>query len=80
MTARRDEQSWSRCGMQHPEMQTWERKVWGAARKNLKAIPGGPDVKTVLPVQGLWVQSLVRKLRSHTCRGHKKKMKAGRPS
>ena len=46
----------------------------------MKAFPGGPVVKTVLPVQGLWIQSLVRRLRSHTCRDHKKKMKAGRPS
>jgi len=27
---------------------------------------GNPVVKTLLPLQGVWVQSMVRELRSHT--------------
>ena len=35
--------------------------------------PGGPVVKTALSMQGVWVQSLVRKLRSHMSYGVAKK-------
>ena len=37
--------------------------------------PGGPVVKTVLPMQGAWVQSLVRELRSHMLHSTAKKKK-----
>ena len=35
--------------------------------------PGSPGVKTLLSVQGLWVRSLVRELRSHMLRSQKRK-------
>ena len=35
--------------------------------------PGGPMVKTALPMQGPRVQSLVRELRSHMPHGQRKK-------
>ena len=35
--------------------------------------PGGLVVKTVHPMQGTWVQSLVRELRSHALHGMAKK-------
>ena len=31
----------------------------------LRGVPGGPMVKTLLPMQRAWVQSLVGELRSH---------------
>ena len=34
-----------------------------------KDFPGCPVVKTALPIQGAWVQSLVRKLGFHMPRG-----------
>ena len=37
--------------------------------------PGGPVVKTAFPLQGAWVQSLVRELRSHMLIHCKKKKK-----
>ena len=46
--------------------------------------PGGPAVKTVLPLQGTWVQSLVGELRSHmprsTAKKKKKNLKTGKES
>ena len=36
-------------------------------------LPGGPVVKTMLPIQGVWVQSLVRELRSHELGSRTKK-------
>ena len=36
-------------------------------------LPGGPVVKTMLPIQGVWVQSLVRDLRSHELGSRTKK-------
>ena len=35
---------------------------------------GSPVVRTVLPLQGAWVQSLVRKLRSHKLHGQEIKL------
>ena len=32
---------------------------------NYQDLPGGPAAKTLLPVQGTWVQYLVRELDSH---------------
>ena len=32
-------------------------------------LSGSPVVKTLLPMQGAWVRSLVRELRSHTLQG-----------
>ena len=37
--------------------------------------PDGPVVKTLLPLQGAWVQSLDRELRSHKPHGMAKKKK-----
>ena len=37
-------------------------------RKEPWDFPGGPVFKTVLPMQGVWVQSLARELRSHMAR------------
>ena len=37
--------------------------------------PGAPVVKTVLPMQGVWVRSLVRELRSHMPHGKKQNAK-----
>ena len=37
--------------------------------------PGAPVVKTVLPMQGVWVRSLVRELRSHMPHGKKQNTK-----
>ena len=31
----------------------------------MRDFPGGPAADSTLPVQGVWVQSLVRELRSH---------------
>ena len=39
---------------------------------------GSPVVRTSLPVQGVWVQSLIRKLRSHMPQGQKTKTKQKR--
>ena len=41
-----------------------------------KDFSGGSGVKTLHPVQGAWVQSLVRELRSHTLHGTAKNKKA----
>ena len=40
-------------------------------KKLIKDSPGGPVVKTALPVQGAWVQSLVWELRFHMPHGQK---------
>ena len=41
--------------------------------REMRDFPGSQVVKTVLPVQGIWVQSLVRELRSHMPRSKAKK-------
>ena len=38
-------------------------------------LPGGPVVKTALPVQGVWVQSLAGELKSHIPHSAAKKKK-----
>ena len=43
-------------------------QLWGWQVQNLQCrdLPGGPMVKTLLlPLQGVWVSSTVRELRSH---------------
>ena len=51
----------------------------GSNRKNVKKLetppqdtPGCPGVKITLPMEGVWVQSLVRELRSHMLQGEVK--------
>jgi len=46
----------------------------GIETKNGKSNTGGPVVKT-LPMQGAWVQSLIRELRSHMLHMTKNKIK-----
>ena len=41
--------------------------------------PGGPVFKTVLPLKGMQVRSLVGELRSHRPLGVAKKSRAGHP-
>ena len=42
---------------------TEDKRVFVTLRP--RDFPGGPMVDSVLPLQGAWVQSLVRELRSH---------------
>jgi len=44
--------------------------------QHIKGLLGSPVVKTVLPMQGMQVQSLVRTLRSHMPFDHKKNWRA----
>ena len=57
------------------EVSEWDR-IWKKILpfgKNLRNFPGGPVVKTALPVQQAWVQSLVWKLKSCTPTARPKK-------
>ena len=50
------------------------RKEWLLYRHGCRDVPGGPVVKTALPVLGVWVQFLVRELRSCMLHGMAEKL------
>ena len=46
-----------------------KQKCQGVYKTTLGDFPGGPVVKTVLPLQGVWVPPLVGELRSYMLLG-----------